>query len=126
MASYRTILLNPATKSDILAACIQADAAIQAGLAQAEATKSSGYLTISAGILAFLAAMVGIWGTLRATKKQIAANSAEQSKQRRYDLKSEVYYAAVKALATGLGAIVRMSNLEIRAQDVLSIYKMIR
>ncbi len=52
----------------------------------------------------------------------MAANSAEQSKQRRYDLKSEVYYAAVRALATGPGAIVRMSNLEIRAQDVLCIY----
>lgn len=111
MTVYCTLLLNQATKSDIQAACIQADAALKAS-----------YWTAGAGAFAILAAFIGGWLALLAAKRQISANREEQSKQRRHNLKSEVYVAAAKVLATGLGVAVRMANLEIRSQDVLSVY----
>ena len=118
MTSYCTILLNQATKSDVLAACVQADAALQAGLAQATAATHAGYWTFGAGIFA----LIGGGLAFLAARNQIKENRQEQSKQRRHDLKREVYVAAIKALATGLEVVVRMANLEIRAQDVLSVY----
>lgn len=111
MNSYCTILLNQATKSDILAACIQADAAVRAGVSQATAAMDAGHWTFFAGLFAVLAALAGGWFTLVAV-----------TKQRRHELKSQVYVAAVKALATGLAVVIRMADLEIRPQDVLSVY----
>jgi hypothetical protein len=89
---------------------------------QAKAATYAGYLTAGAGFFVVIAALIGGWLTLIAARKQINANRDEQSKRRRYDLKSEVYFAAIRALAAGLGVVVRMANLEIRAQEVSSIY----
>ena len=122
MSSYCTILLNDRTKSDILAACIQADAAVQAGAAQANATIWASLLTLAAGGFAIIAAVIGGGLTLKAAQRQIDAARQEQAQQRRHDLKSQIYVAAVKAIAVGFGAIVRMANLEIRGQDVLLDY----
>lgn len=122
MSSYCTILLNDQTKSDVLAACIQADAAVQAGAAQAAATMSAGLLTLGAGFFAVIAAIIGGRLTLQAAQRQIDAARQEQAQQRRHDLKSLVYVAAVRAIAVGFSAVVRMANLEIRGQDVLLDY----
>lgn len=124
MSPYCTVLLNDDTRSDVLAACIQADAAIRAGAAQAAATMSAGYWTFGAGVFAVIAAVIGGWLTLQAAKRQIDAahKEQEQARQRRHDLKSQSYVAAVKAIAVGFGAVVRMANLEVRGQDVLLDY----
>lgn len=55
MVEYCTILLNPTTKSDIIAACIQSAAAVQAGQMQAEATRQAGWLGLVAGLSALAA-----------------------------------------------------------------------
>lgn len=122
MSSYCTILLNEATKSDVLAACIQADAASRAGVVQAAATMSAGYWTFGAGVFAVIAAVIGGWLTSQAATRQIDAAREEQARQQRHDLKSRSYVAAAKAIAVGLGVTVRMANLEIRGQDVLLDY----
>lgn len=57
MADYCTILLNQAHKSDVLAACIQADAALKAGDAQAAATRCAGWLSFGVGICAVVGAL---------------------------------------------------------------------
>ena len=122
MTPYCSILLNPTTSSDVLTACIQAEAAAQAGLMQAAAAAQAGYWTFAAGAFAILAAVGGAWATLTATKRQIGAARDEQSRQRSHDLKSEVYVTAIRALSTGLLVLVRMANLDIRPQDVLIVY----
>ena len=117
-SSYCTILINSLTKSDILAACIQADAAVSAGAAQAAATTDAGFLTLGAGAFA----IIGGWLTYKAAREQIAAARHEQALQRRHDIKSQCFIAAVKAIAVGIGVVVRMANLELRGQDVLIDY----
>ena len=120
--SYCTILLNATTKSDVLAACIQADATSRAGFAQAAATISAGYWTFGAGVFAIIAAVIGGWLTLQAASRQVSAVREEQALQRRHDLKSRSYIGATKAIEAGLRATIRMANLEIRGQDVLLDY----
>jgi hypothetical protein len=133
VTTYCTILLAQDTRPEILAACIQADAALQAGvaqldaalqagMAQAAAATWAGYLTLGAGVFAVLAAFIGASVTLWATRKQIAANRAEQANQRSYDLKSALYAKAAIATATGLQVVVRIALLEIHPKDVLTLY----
>lgn len=55
MIDYCTILLNQATKSDILSACIQAAAAIHAGELQANAARLAGWMTFGTGFFALAA-----------------------------------------------------------------------
>jgi hypothetical protein len=131
VTTYCTVLLAQDKRPEIQAACIQADAALQAGVAQADAAlqagmaqaaaaTSAGYLTLGAGAFAIFAAFIGAAVTIWATRKQVAANRAEQAKQRSHDLKSALYAKAVIAIATGLQVVVRMAQLEIHPKDVLT------
>lgn len=63
--SYCTILLNPDKKADILAACIQAHAAIQAGREQANAALMVGLATI------FTAVFVGGFFGLKSASRPV-------------------------------------------------------
>jgi hypothetical protein len=63
--SHCTILLNPATKGDVLAACIQADAAVQAALIQAGAARFAAWMTIAAGAFAVLGGASAYWAATR-------------------------------------------------------------
>jgi hypothetical protein len=75
MTDYCTILLNPATKSDILAACIQADAAIRAAHEQATASWGAGGLALIAGVGALIA---GRWAYQAATRQIKMAEDQER------------------------------------------------
>lgn len=69
MADYCTILLNPNTKSDILAACIQAAASLQAGEAQAAAARQAGWLSFAAGSFALAAGALAYYASFVQTKQ---------------------------------------------------------
>ena len=63
--NYCTIPLDPAIKADILAACIQADAAIQAAQIQSGSARFAGWMTITAGTFAILGGASAYWAATR-------------------------------------------------------------
>ena len=62
LLNYCTVLSNPDQKSEIIAACIQADAAMRAAQEQASASKFAGRMTLYAGGFAFFAGAFHLLG----------------------------------------------------------------
>lgn len=112
------ILLNPATRNELQAACVQAEAALQAGAWQASATQLAGWLTLVAGMSAILAG----WLTYRAARQQMDAAAKAQDLQRSHELKRSLYVPATKAIGAGLNAVVRLSDLRKPIDEALQPY----
>ena len=114
----------------IVSACIQ----WQAGVLQAAAASKAGWLTFAAGALAFVGAIASGWLAWNAVQRQIRSQQNEQEKQRQHDqqlqvrqrrqqLKSEVYLQASKCLAVGMGAVTRMADLRMSPSAALAQYE---
>jgi hypothetical protein len=108
MVDYCTILLNPVTKSDILAACIQADAAIRAAHEQANASKFAGWLTLSAASFAVVGGIATYW----------AANRQVRLAERQHDLLTRAYRLYLANQISHVETEIRMSLTIIKSEPV--------
>ena len=114
------IFLNPVIRADLQAACVQAEATVQAGLAQADATSLAGALTLIAGAGAIVAAIGTIWTTrvqIRTARKdvtyQLEAAAESQRQQLSHDLETQVCIPAMKAVSTGLFVATKLADVRI-------------
>lgn len=110
--------MNIQTKSDILAACIQADATLSAGAIQASAAMRAGYAAIFSGLFVLLAGLIAY----RSVREQIKASQSEQVRQQQYEIKRQCFVLALEVLAVGMGTIIRFIDPRVRADDVLLDY----
>lgn len=107
---------------EMASACVQAEATIRAGEAQAAATSAAGWMTLVAGILALLAAFgaagAGYWGV----KKQLDAAKRLQADGQKYAARKDVYLNVASTLATGLIAVGRLADIRVPVADALQAY----
>lgn len=105
---------------DLAAACIQADAALKAGTVQAAAATTAGYMTLIAGLLAIVAAIIGAGVTLWSVRRQIRHAQELQEASQRYAAKKDAYLNAAGAFSVGLFAISRLGDVRMPVQEALS------
>lgn len=134
MSSCATILqsvINDAARvgellreHDLASACLQWDATIQAGAAQAKAARHAGNMALAAGGFTLLAGTAALFGAIYAGRSalkgvdlQVEAGKQQQKIEREHLLKREIYLAAITALFSDLLAISRFSDLRVSYED---------
>jgi hypothetical protein len=107
---------------EMAAACLQAEAALRAGEAQAHAAHMAGMLTLAAGGLALLAAIIGTYVSHKNVTRQIASARELQDAERKYVVKRDVYLNVASGLYSGMMAVSRLSDVRIPVDEALQMY----